>query len=133
LPVSVLCVNGLIHNVLSYLTSSCDTGPWRPIHAVSRRGDTSLSGLCGSHDTGASESPRWLNTDSGGSTLELSGAGGQGWGLRICVSNKFSAFAVAGMGTTSGEPPLQSGKAHFALEKDIIVASGSLTREPGEG
>lgn len=97
------------------------------------RGDTWLSGLCGSHDAGASESPGQLNTDSGGSTPELPGAGGRGWGPRICVSNKFSAFAAAGMGTTPGEPPLQFDKAHFALEKDIIVASGSLTREPGEG
>lgn len=40
---------------------------------------------------------------------------------------------MAGVGTTPGEPPLQSGKAPFALKKDIIVASGSLSREPGEG
>ena len=56
-----------------------------------------------------------------------------GQDLRVCVSNKFSAIAAAGVGTTPGEPPLQFDKAHFALEKDIIVASGSLTREPGEG
>lgn len=133
MPVSGLCVNGLVHNVLSCLTSSRDISPWRPIHAVPRCEDTLLSGLCGSHEAGASESPGQLNTDSGGSTPELLDAGGWGWGPRICVSNKFSAFAAADVGTTPGEPPLQSGKAPFALKKDIIVASGSLSSEPGEG